>query len=104
MYYRQYGSMELDSFIIHGPVSQARAACLTISPQTAAFLALAGLGRRVVQLKAKGVFFSQGGPADSIFYLQKGRAKMTVVSEAGKQATVTLLAAGDFVGEESVAG
>ena len=70
----------------------------------AAFLAHAGLGRRVVQLKAKGVFFSQGGPADSIFYLQEGRAKMTVVSEAGKQATVTLLAVGDFVGEESVAG
>ncbi len=70
----------------------------------AVFLAHAGLGRRIVQLKAKGVFFSQGSSADSIFYLQKGRAKLTVVSQAGKQATVTLLAAGDFVGEESVAG
>jgi CRP/FNR family transcriptional regulator, cyclic AMP receptor protein len=69
----------------------------------ATFLANAGLGRKIVQLKPKQVFFSQGNPADSIFYLQKGRAKLTVVSKAGKEATITLLAAGDFIGEESVA-
>ena len=68
------------------------------------FLAKAGLGRRVVQLKAKEAFFSQGSPADSIFYLQKGRAKLTVVSKNGKEATITLLGAGDFVGEESLGG
>ncbi|MDT7815659.1 MAG: family transcriptional regulator, cyclic receptor protein [Acidobacteriaceae bacterium] len=45
------------------------------------FLEKAGLGRRIVQLKPKRVFFSQGGPADSIFYLQAGRAKLTVVSQ-----------------------
>ena len=49
----------------------------------ATFLAHAGLGRRIIRLKAKGVFFSQGNSADSVFYLQKGRAKVTVVSEAG---------------------
>lgn len=38
---------------------------------------------RIIRLKAKGVFFSQGNSADSVFYLQKGRAKVTVVSEAG---------------------
>jgi CRP/FNR family cyclic AMP-dependent transcriptional regulator len=70
----------------------------------AAFLAQAGLGRRIVQLKAKEAFFSQGSSADSIFYLQKGRAKLTVVSMAGKEATITLLNAGEFVGEECVAG
>jgi CRP/FNR family transcriptional regulator, cyclic AMP receptor protein len=69
----------------------------------AAFLAKAGLGRRIVQLKPKQAFFSQGGPADSIFYLQSGRAKLTVVSEQGKEATITLFAAGEFVGEESLA-
>jgi CRP/FNR family cyclic AMP-dependent transcriptional regulator len=69
----------------------------------AAFLAHAGLGRRIVQLKAKQVFFSQGNSADSIFYLQKGRAKLTVVSQNGKEATITLLSVGDFVGEESLA-
>jgi CRP/FNR family cyclic AMP-dependent transcriptional regulator len=69
----------------------------------AAFLANAGIGRRIIHVKAKGAFFSQGGSADSIFYLQKGRARLTVVSKAGKEATITLLAAGDFIGEESVA-
>jgi CRP/FNR family transcriptional regulator, cyclic AMP receptor protein len=68
-----------------------------------AFLARSGLGRRIVQLKPKRAFFSQGGPADSIFYLQEGRAKLTVVSEKGKEATITLLSVGDFVGEESLA-
>jgi CRP/FNR family transcriptional regulator, cyclic AMP receptor protein len=71
---------------------------------TAAFLASAGLGRRIAQFKPNQLLFSQGDPADSIFYLQRGRAKLTVVSAAGKEATITLLAVGDFVGEESIAG
>ena len=70
---------------------------------TTTFLANPGLGRRIIQLAAKDAFFSQGDPADSIFYLQKGRAKVTVVSASGKEATITLLAAGDFVGEEALA-
>jgi CRP/FNR family transcriptional regulator, cyclic AMP receptor protein len=67
------------------------------------FLSKGGLGRRIVQLKPKEAFFSQGGLADSIFYLQKGSARVTVVSKNGKEATITLLTAGDFVGEESLA-
>ena len=70
----------------------------------AAFLEKAGLGRKIVELKSRGAFFSQGSPADSIFYLQKGRAKLTVVSKNGKEATITLISPGDFVGEESIAG
>jgi len=70
---------------------------------TAAFLANAGFGRRIVQLEPKQNFFSQGDPADSVFYLQKGRARVTVVSTAGKEATITLLAAGEFVGEGALA-
>jgi CRP/FNR family transcriptional regulator, cyclic AMP receptor protein len=69
----------------------------------AAFLANAGLGRRIVQIRPASAFFTQGDPADSIFYLQKGRAKLTVFSKGGKEATITLLSAGDFVGEESLA-
>jgi CRP/FNR family cyclic AMP-dependent transcriptional regulator len=57
-----------------------------------------------VKLKPKEAFFSQGNPADSVFYLQKGRAKITVISEKGKEATITLLSAGEFIGEESIAG
>src|SRR5580704_18808053 len=68
------------------------------------FLASTGLGRRLVQLKPGQTFFRQGDACDSIFYLQKGRAKLTVISTAGKEATITLLNAGDFIGEESVAG
>src|SRR5208337_3158606 len=70
----------------------------------ASFLAHAGLGRKIVQLKPKDPFFSQGDAADCVYYLQNGRAKLTVISSAGKEATIALLAAGDFVGEESLAG
>ncbi len=69
----------------------------------ATFLAHAGLGRRIVDLRPAEAFFTQGDPADSIFYLQNGRAKLTVVSQSGKEATITLLSTGDFVGEESLA-
>jgi CRP/FNR family cyclic AMP-dependent transcriptional regulator len=69
-----------------------------------AFLASAGLGPRIVELRAKQAFFTQGSPADAIFYLQSGRAKLTVVARNGKEATITLLTAGEFIGEESIAG
>ena len=70
---------------------------------SAAFLATAGLGRTIVELKPKQTFVCQGDPADSVYYLQKGHAKVTVVSHKGKEATITLLSACDFVGEESLA-
>jgi CRP/FNR family cyclic AMP-dependent transcriptional regulator len=70
---------------------------------SAAFLANAGLGRTIIELKPNEAFFCQGDSADSVYYLQKGRAKVTVVSQNGKEATITLLSASDFVGEESLA-
>ena len=51
------------------------------------FLANAGLGRTIVELKSKQTFYCQGDKADSVYYLQKGRAKVTVVSQRGKEAT-----------------
>jgi CRP/FNR family transcriptional regulator, cyclic AMP receptor protein len=45
-----------------------------------AFLAKAGIGRMIVQLKGKEDFFAQGDKADCVFYIQKGRAKLTVIS------------------------
>jgi CRP/FNR family cyclic AMP-dependent transcriptional regulator len=75
----------------------------TVAFDPAVFLATAGLGRRIVEIPSKGLFFSQGDPAKHVFYIQTGRAKLTVVSGAGKEATITLLSGGDFVGEESVA-
>jgi CRP/FNR family cyclic AMP-dependent transcriptional regulator len=70
---------------------------------TAAFLANAGLGRKIVEVKPKQAFFCQGEGADSVFYLQSGRAKLTVVSQSGREATITFLSDGEFVGEESLA-
>jgi CRP-like cAMP-binding protein len=75
---------------------------ITFNPET--FLANAGLGRRIVSFKPRELLFSQGSAADCVFYLQTGRAKLTVVSKAGKEATITLLSPGDFIGEESMAG
>jgi CRP/FNR family transcriptional regulator, cyclic AMP receptor protein len=68
------------------------------------YLASAGPGRKIIRLKAKQVFSSQGDRADCLFYLRVGRAKLTIVSKGGKEATVTLLAPGDFFGEECMAG
>jgi CRP-like cAMP-binding protein len=68
-----------------------------------AFLTSSGLGRKIVKLGETQKFFSQGESADTVFYLQSGNAKLTVVAANGKEATITLLSAGDFVGEESLA-
>jgi len=68
------------------------------------FLAQAGLGRRIVRLNPKEAFFSQGDTADCVYYLQSGRAKLTVISKEGKEATIALLTAGNFVSEDSMAG
>jgi CRP/FNR family cyclic AMP-dependent transcriptional regulator len=71
---------------------------------TAKYLATAGPGRTIIRVKAKQIFSSQGELADCLFYLRTGRAKLTIVSKGGKEATVTLLAPGDFFGEECLAG
>jgi CRP-like cAMP-binding protein len=70
---------------------------------SAAFLAKAGHGRQQIHLEPKETFFSQGDPCDSIFFLQTGRAKLTVVSERGKEATITFFSPGDFIGEGALA-
>ena len=67
------------------------------------FLESSGISRKTIELKAKQSFFSQGDIADCVYYLRKGRAKVTIVSTEGKEATITLLAPRDFVGEESLA-
>jgi CRP/FNR family cyclic AMP-dependent transcriptional regulator len=67
-----------------------------------AFLAKAGPGRTVLHIEPKATFFLQGTSADNVFYIQEGRAKLTVVSGEGKEATVALLTAGNFVGDEAI--
>jgi CRP-like cAMP-binding protein len=67
------------------------------------FLTSSGLGRKIVKLGTLQKFFSQGESANAVFYLQSGKAKLTIVAANGKEATITLLSAGAFVGEESLA-
>jgi CRP/FNR family cyclic AMP-dependent transcriptional regulator len=71
--------------------------------QPAAFLAKTGLGRTIVDLKKHQTIFSQGDPADAVFYVQKGKFKLTIISKRGKEATIALLGTGNFIGEECIA-
>jgi len=68
------------------------------------YLNTIGTGRSLVRRKPQETFFSQENQADAVFYLQSGRAKLMVISKNGKEATITLLAKGDFFGEESMSG
>jgi CRP/FNR family transcriptional regulator, cyclic AMP receptor protein len=68
-----------------------------------AFLANAGIGRTLRHYSPKQVIFSQGERADAVFYIQEGTARLSVVSKHGKEATIALLARGDFLGEGCIA-
>jgi CRP/FNR family cyclic AMP-dependent transcriptional regulator len=68
------------------------------------FLAEVGKGRARTDYHNKQIVFSQGDPADAIFYIQKGKIKLTVISRQGKEAVVAILGADDFLGEGCLAG
>ena len=68
------------------------------------YLTESGVQKKVLSYRKAQTIFSQGGKADSVFYLQAGAVKMTVVSTGGKEAVVALLRPGDFLGEGSIAG
>lgn len=69
-----------------------------------AFLATIGVGRKSVLFQKKQTIFAQGDPADAVFYIQTGKVKLTVVSNAGKEATIGIFGEGNFCGEGSLAG
>ena len=69
-----------------------------------AFLAKANGGKTITNYPERQIIFSQADPADSIFYIQKGKIKLTVVSDHGKEAVVAILGAGAFFGEGCLAG
>jgi CRP/FNR family cyclic AMP-dependent transcriptional regulator len=69
-----------------------------------AFLATIGAGRKFVIFPKKQIIFTQGEPADAVFYVQTGKVRLTVVSEGGKEATIGILDENDFFGEGSLAG
>jgi CRP-like cAMP-binding protein len=69
-----------------------------------AFLAKVGKGRTLADYTKNQRIFSQGDPADALFYIQKGKVKLTVVSKQGKEAVVAILGVNDFFGEGCLAG
>jgi CRP/FNR family cyclic AMP-dependent transcriptional regulator len=71
---------------------------------TKSFLARVGDGRSIGKYRKGQVVFSQGDPGDAVFYIQKGKAKLTVVSEQGKEAVIAILGANEFFGEGCLAG
>jgi CRP/FNR family cyclic AMP-dependent transcriptional regulator len=75
----------------------------TAAFEPAAFLAKTGLGRTIADVKKGQTVFSQGDSADAVFYIQKGKIKLTVISKRGKEATIALLGTGNFLGEECIA-
>jgi CRP/FNR family cyclic AMP-dependent transcriptional regulator len=68
------------------------------------FLATIGQGRRTVAVAQKQTIYAQGASSDAVFYIQKGKVRLTVVSATGKEATLGILSEGDFFGEGSLAG
>ena len=68
------------------------------------FLATIGEGRRIVAVKKKQTIFTQGDRADAVFYIQKGKVRLTVVSKTGKEATVGIVGERNFFGEGTLAG
>lgn len=72
------------------------------NPKT--FLAKVGEGRSIATYRKGQVVFSQGEAADAVFYIQRGKAKVTVVSEQGKEAVVAILGANEFLGEGCLVG
>ena len=68
------------------------------------FLATIGKGRTIVSVRKKQTIYAQGAVCDAVFYIQKGKIRLTVVSEGGKEATIGMLTAGEFFGEGGLAG
>jgi CRP-like cAMP-binding protein len=69
-----------------------------------AFLAKVGEGRSIDRYRTDQIVFSQGDPADAVFYIERGEVKFTVVSEQGKEAVVAILGTNQFFGEGCLAG
>jgi len=67
------------------------------------FLAKVGEGRTIAEYSKDQMVFSQGDPANAVFYIQKGKVKLTVVSNAGKEAVIAILGPSDFLGEGCLA-
>ena len=83
-------------------LSKSKKKKLPFDPKT--FLSKVNGGHSLSDYRKDETVYAQGDPADSVFYIHKGKAKITVLSEQGKEAVVALLGPGDFFGEGCLAG
>ena len=67
-------------------------------------LEIAGVAAKILEFPRKSIIFAQGVPAKTVFYIQQGGVKLSVVNETGKEAIVAMLGPGDFFGEGCLAG
>src|SRR5579884_1326494 len=74
------------------------------SPDPTKFLTTIGKGRKIVSVAKKQTIYAQGAACDAVFYIQKGKVRLTVVAKNGKEATIGILNSGDFFGEGGLAG
>jgi CRP/FNR family cyclic AMP-dependent transcriptional regulator len=86
------------------PLASKRAVKNKIAFDPQKFLATIGEGRKLVVFPKKKTIFAQGDAANTVFYIQKGKIRLTVVSEIGKEATIGILSEGSFFGEGCLAG
>jgi CRP-like cAMP-binding protein len=96
---RSIGSYDKDQ-IVFAQGDPADAA--SFNPKS--FLAKVGDGRSIGSYDKDQIVFAQGDPADAVFYIQKGKVKLTVVSEQGKEGVVAILGTNDSFGEGCLAG
>ena len=75
---------------------------ISFDPDT--FLSTIGEGRKALHFAKKQTVFAQGDPTDAVFFIQKGKIKLTVISSSGKEATIGIIGEGDFFGEGCLAG
>ena len=94
------------SYIREGSLKETRvyADQTPVIIQSEIFLAKVGEGRTIHAYSREQIVFSQGDPADAVFYIQKGKVKVTVVSEQGKEAVVAIFGTNEFFGEGCLAG
>src|SRR5712691_9769349 len=88
-----------------GPLQKAakkQNGVVSFDPQV--FLATVGMARTITQCPKDYRIFSQGDPAESVFYIQQGRVKLKVKSKQGKEAVIAILGAGEFLGEGCLIG
>src|SRR6202162_533366 len=108
---RIYSSFAIGSCLLRigtlekGPIMTPVAAAKKISKfDTKTFLSTINGGRQIEAFPKKQTIFAQGDSSDAVFYLQKGKVKLTVVSQIGKEATIGILNNGAFFGEGCLTG